>query len=165
MAKTCTPKIISGQCQNMAYYMFVPFGYVQWILPSGQITNGSGAANLIGPIIEISVAYKNYATNVVKTLKIGDTIPEGRNGSILRIVDKLGTRDIETTFSGQPNMKLIKFDYILYGDNCGDRPEVCKCDPTDETIACPGQTGGICCIAKSKIANWCATLRASPQTY
>jgi hypothetical protein len=159
MGKTCTSPFTGGQCDNGVYSLIVNFGKIQWSDSTGRIVNGSGSASARGPIIEVGVVYINNATRIITKLKVGDTIPAGISVDVrLQIVDKNGTTNWVTSLNGFAGFKLIKFEYILNGPNCGDRPEVCKCDPTDQTIACPGQSGGICCIAKSKIANWCATL-------
>lgn len=167
MVKICTsPSFTSGQCPDELYYVAINFGGVQWRSrpdppnsPDGYIVNASGVFNAVGVISEMYVIWVDSATGVRTRINIGDSNPYPQSGyNQVVVVDRGGERIVDLGLNGFPGFKLLRFAPTLYGQDCGNPPEVCVCEVTDETITCSGQTGGICCIAKSKIAGWCAAL-------
>jgi hypothetical protein len=130
----------------------------------------------------------NSTTRTYKYLKVFPTPREPnviyqnafqRNGAFGRLWVNPATNkiDIEDTNgnvvltynSGMPSAALVASNPLLatqlldYNFIRSDGlPDECEytyvCEPTDTTVICLRELGGICCLANSKISNWCNQL-------
>jgi hypothetical protein len=168
VAKICDSTFTAGQCPVSYTISFT--GYTQrYNSATGAIVSTSSTRTLtftrLGPITDTS-----YRTENTLYPNGGYNRPgEGTSAVYLRV----RSAQPEINFNLASISGSIRDDRLRYIslsisiaridgqlDSCGNPQINCRCDTTDETIACAGQTGGICCIEKVKIANWCKSLGA-----
>jgi hypothetical protein len=178
MAKSCKPNeeidpeckpYSGGQCSGAPYAMRWTYDIVTTGADIGSVTDsleiltGSGANTgyqwIRGKLGCIS-APLYFLDNkfVYHTVKFNNGFGDNR----LLVFDIAATTDTPN-FGEVRNIVNVKFQGVIrmdgLPDNCGDfnpNNETCKCEDTDQEISCSGARGGICCIAKSKIAELCA---------